>query len=773
MNLGIHRSLVPSSLGGGRYSAAVFGVLLLLQQEAQGEPSAPTAPSVASDIEVSVHGQRAGALPTTDTSTGNTFSRETQEEMAGGTRTNPYRVLQLLPSVHVASTDATGVVLDQNAIRVRGQLGQTFARLSSTIERVPLSYNEAQGSMGNLFDLENVYVTGFHRGPIPVDRGFGLGNSAGALDLRILQPAEHLGFRLRSGSGATFGQNAAPFESMFVRADTGKTFLGLRAFASVSDTRAMKWRGSGDIHRSNGTLGIMRTWGKAVSFETYGVVNRFTQYEYRPLTYAQTLDPASYESFDYTTDRSYLDYRNNRQTLTEFAWLAKLQLRPSRHDTLLIEPYAGGVTGDRYSGSAPNPKVNGVYIMDITQKQVGLLAEYRRSLWEGTTAAVGLWANHLDSVPPQKSQKFYTLDNSGNRVFSRFNMLTQVGQRRIYSPYVALQAVTERWQVDAGLKAISIGMPEVVGYDGSALPDMGTDAALASSPPRVPGASADARTVFAWLPYLGVRRTLSDGVSARAAYGRNYAHPFQGPLYSTYRGNAESFGNQGITLNQLWNGLKLETSDNVDLGLELTGERVQVRPTVFYAWFHDKQVMAFDPTVGVGYFQNVAAARGMGAELEIRAEMADWISAYFAGSYNRVEFTTDLQTKSATTLPTNGKVFADAPTWLAKAGTFIEYKQWRLAPLLQYVSARYGDLLNTEHIDGYVLLDAALSYHARHLRGLQDLGVTLRGTNLLNRRYISIIKNQQDVSEALSTTYYPGAPLTVMLTVDAQLRDLP
>lgn len=56
-------------------------------------------------------------------------------------------------------------------------------------------------------------------------------------------------------------------------------------------------------------------------------------------------------------------------------------------------------------------------------------------------------------------------------------------------------------------------------------------------------------------------------------------------------------------------------------------------------------------------------------------------------------------------------------------------------------------------------------YRKKKVWGFDELSVSLNLMNLFDKKYISTIKNNQDVSEALSTSYYPGAPFTVVGTV--------
>src|SRR5690606_23797043 len=141
----------------------------------------------------------------------------------------------------------------------------------------------------------------------------------------------------------------------------------------------------------------------------------------------------------------------------------------------------------------------------------------------------------------------------------------------------------------------------VTAYDPTGLPNVSQSDALGMAPPRNPDASVSGHRFDALLPNLGARYALSDRLSIRAAYGRNVGYPFQGPLYSTYTGNIARFRLAGVSLQELWDDMKLEVADMLDLGLRIEGEHWYLAPTFYYAKYRDKQVTVFDPRVGLNY----------------------------------------------------------------------------------------------------------------------------------------------------------------------------
>jgi len=137
-----------------------------------------------------------------DTATRDIIPRKTIDLMAGPAQTNPFKALDLLPSVHSENSDTFGLINDQNNIRIRGQYGDTFSRLSRAIEGLPVSANVGAGFFGSPIDLENLSQISLIRGAVPVDKGFGYGNAAGALDQSILWSSEKFKTTFRQNYGS-------------------------------------------------------------------------------------------------------------------------------------------------------------------------------------------------------------------------------------------------------------------------------------------------------------------------------------------------------------------------------------------------------------------------------------------------------------------------------------------------------------------------------------------------------------------------------------------
>lgn len=707
--------------------------------------------------------QEAQSQPATET----VLDKETLSTFAGPGQTNPYRALNLLPSVNAEGTDPYGLVQDQNSLRIRGQSASTYGRLSRTIDGLPIGVNVGNGSMGNFLDMENVSSLSLERGPITADKGFGFGNSAGAMDMLLLKPSAH--------TGATFAQEYGSFgfTRSFARLDTGEApTIGTRFFGSASYSQTGKWRGKGDIDRTNIMAGIAQPmfYGH-VRMEAYGLYNAYHQDEYRPFTYAQTQNNALYRGFDFTGERTgntatdYAYYGYNYQNMQEWTVFGRLEADLWSGAMFTFKPYYAGDGGKRYftniTSTPANASQTGFSLNDLKEDQWGFVAQIEQDL-DPIKVKGGFWYQDISVYPPPvASQRFYTLTSWGNS-FASWKMLNTVGERTFKAPFVQATGDFDKFHATAGLKYLAASMPKVTAYDPSGVPNVSYDDAIDYSSGTVSSKSAHSTEKYVWLPNVGVSYDLTENLTARAMYGRNYAYPLQGPLYSAYTSNAKAFLAQGVTFQHLWNDIKLETSDNIDVGLRYNDGTFSVAPTLFYASYHDKQVTAYDSLVGASYLQPGAQARSYGAELEASWKPLSWLTVFGSGSYNNFQFTQNINSSLGTTLRVKDNQVPDVPLWLGKVGLTTTWDKFKGTTLYRYVDARYGDVQNHEFIRPYNIVDLYLSYDLPPVFHNKECKLTLDVLNLFDERYIATIRNASDDSLASSTSYSPGAPLTVV-----------
>lgn len=225
-----------------------------------------------------------------------------------------------------------------------------------------------------------------------------------------------------------------------------------------------------------------------------------------------------------------------------------------------------------------------------------------------------------------------------------------------------------------------------------------------------------------------------------------------------------AFDRAGVTLQQIWDTLEPEIADKFDFGLRINGGSWYLAPTLYYSKSKNKPVNAFDPKVGVSYLQN-ADATGYGAELEFGMEANSQFSLFTALSYNVFEFDGDIRTAANTVISTSGKQIPDAPELMAKLGIVYRPTPYlSISPVVRHVSSRYGDALNVVQIPSYTLVDLNINYSKHTIPKVGDLSFGLDFLNLFDTQYIAIISATDDQRPG-NTSYYPGAPFTVVGTV--------
>lgn len=686
--------------------------------------------------------------------------------LGGVAQTSPYRAIELAPSIHVEGVDAYGITVDQNFMRVRGQMGYTFSNLAATVEGLPSTANVGQAAIGNLYDLENVERVTSLRGPLGADQGFGFGNLAGSLDMRLLRPAETAGATVHVAAGSD------SFQKVFVRGDSGRFGVGGRLFVSASETVAEKWRGSGEQKRKNANFGFVQDAGPW-QFELFGAYNEFDRHEYRSLSYAQTLDKANYRDYDYATNLTGNRTANvnyfgfNRQHFTEANVMATIRYQLDKDSSLVFRPYYLKTDGYRLAGIANDLGSPGVDRYKIEQEQSGFVAAWEKT-WADGRFNVGYWSQRIDTIPPLPEVKVLRESVTGELSFGAWKTLADVGAREFKSPFAQVEQKYGQWDFAGGLRYFSTGVPSVTTYGTTGLADNSRDGAIVLSPSVDQLASTTDKRFDALLPNLSARYAFSNRLSARAAYARNAGYPYQGPLYSTYTGNKAAFSKAGVTLQNIWDGMKLEVADALDLGLRFNGDDWYVAPTAFYAKHHDKQVTVFDPLVGLNYQQNGGKATSKGIEIEGGWDPVKNLSLFGSLSWNRFTFDDNLRNGVNSVIAVSGKQIADTPKLSAKLGASWGAGPFSVSPLVRYIGARYGDSLETQKISGYAVADLHLSYRIQSVPGLaKDMVVSFSALNMFDKRYIGII-TADERSPGSASVYYPGAPRTWTVSVKGQ-----
>lgn len=670
---------------------------------------------------------------------------------------NPYSVIQYSPSVNYTPVDQSGSNEPSyhDPIRIRGK-SQTGPGGVFLIDGLPVSSNPGGGKQ--MIDLENVASIDLLKGFIPSEKNIGFSSLIGKVDMNILRPSNKMGATVSQGFGSD------DFQRTFVRFDTGK--IGdFALFGSFSDLSADKTKGEGELDRSNGMIGMTYHPNDAFKAELFAIRNVDNHHNYYNLNYAEAGNLGANYKKEYGTvqptgnnDVNYYDW--NRQNFNTTSVLGNFEYTPTSSDKFTFKPYYKEDKGDYwFSKFDSDPTKQRVINWRIDHDLFGATAAYEHIFSEALVAKLGYWYHRQQPPGPPSDQVKYQVVN-GNLVFNGYVVLSDNDYHTIQSPFMELSGTIGRFNYQAGARYQTFTLGSLHSYTngnqtGAANPDY--DAAIASGT-LDPWASVDAKTFHTFLPSLYLGYDLGNRTTLYADYSRTYG--FDVNLFPTYVSNRSNFVAQGVTLQQLWDKLDLETSDNIDVGLKTSVGAVTLNPNLYVSFVKNKQANVYDPQFGVSYPANVGDARGYGAEFSAYGPISENLEFLMGLSYNRYEFTQNFATGSASTANVEGNQLPDAPKYMAKGALSYHLGQWTLTPSVRYTSSRYGDVYNKEKVDSYTLVDFDASYQAGSFMGSKSTLLRLTATNLTNEKYIATINAADNYLAALTsaTTYQTGAP---------------
>ncbi|QDF29738.1 TonB-dependent receptor [Halarcobacter anaerophilus] len=692
----------------------------------------------------------------TESSQKRVINKDLLEVLQGTSSTNYFKSLELIPSINLETHDPYSLTVDQNMFRVRGQVADTFSKLSATIEDIPFGVNVGNGATGYLIDKENLSQAEFITGITPANKGLGLGDTAGSLNLKLLKPKDKMGATLSLGAGTD------AFKKAHFRFDSGKIKDKAKFFISTSAMENDKYKGEGDIKRKNVEAMTTVDLTDNVQWELFGTYNTFDRYEYRPLTYEETKSLSSNYNLDYNTsitgnskeDANYYDFY--KQDFHEYFIYTALNSKIGE-TAIKIKPYTFGSAGTRYQGDTSKGTVKK---MSIEQEAYGINLELNHPLAGGDLYG-GWWYQRMESTPPPKMMKVYKIQPDGSLKYASTGMLTNVEDRVSNSPFIGYEKRFNNTYINAGLRYIMFDFPAVTGYDTSGLPNLSYDDAKSASSGVKDGMKVDASSYDKLLPSIAIEQILNDNWKIGGGYAKNYANPWQGPLWSVYNSNTAKFQAAGISLQDLWDELKLETSDNFEIFAQYSNDKFSIKNTFFYGKYKNKQVTVYDSNLDLSYYKSDAEATSMGAELEANYQLSTNSTIFASVYYNKFEFEDDILLTTNSYLKTQGNQIPDVAKIGAKVGVNFRYNNFTITPIARYVGKRYGDAENNEEVDPYTVFDL----NAKYVLKKDQIELSLALQNIFDKEYVGVVKNSLDDTRTGSTSYYQGAPFSAVLSM--------
>ncbi|MGC9351499.1 MAG: TonB-dependent receptor domain-containing protein, partial [Sulfurovum sp.] len=149
---------------------------------------------------------------------------------------------------------------------------------------------------------------------------------------------------------------------------------------------------------------------------------------------------------------------------------------------------------------------------------------------------------------------------------------------------------------------------------------------------------------------------------------------------------------------------------------------------------------------------NLGDAFGYGAEFSAYALLSEDLEFMMGLSYNRYYFDQDFATSASSTSDIKGNQLPDAPKFMAKGALSYYLDNWTFTPSVRYTSSRYGDVENTQKVDGYTVVDMDISYKIKNFLGFQNAFFRLTAANITDEKYIATINTPDNVLAASTTS---------------------
>ncbi len=675
---------------------------------------------------------------------------------------NPYAVIAYSPSVNFTPVDQAGSNEPSyhDPIRIRGK-SQSGPGGVFMIDGMPISSNPGGGKQ--LMDMENVASIDLLKGYLPVDKNLGFSSLIGKVDMNMREASNKMGGEVSQSFGSD------DFMRTFVRFDSGK--IGdVALFGSFSHLTNDKTKGAGDLKRLNGTVGLKYTPNNAFKAKITAIRNSDNHHNYYNLSYAEATDLETYFDKEYATTKpttsnnvNYYDW--NKQNFNTTAIMGEIEYKPTKNDLITIKPYYKKDKGDYWYSNVSadgNISKNRVINWKIDHDLYGAVASEEHTFSDALKAKIGYWYHkQLPPGPPSDQEKYQVVN--GNLVFNGYAVLADNDYHVLQAPFAEISGESNRFKYVAGLQYQTFKLGSLQSHTfgnqtGTANPDYDTAIATTSVDAL---ASVDAKTFKTWIPSLYLGYALSPTTSAYIDYSRTYG--FDVNLFPTYVSNRANFVSKNVTLQQLWDKLDLELSDNIDFGVKTTIGGITLNPSLFVSFVQNKQANVYDPQYGVAYPANVGDALGYGAEFAAYGPINENLELLLALSYNQYQFTKNFASSATAVVETDGKQLPDAPEYMAKVALSYTQGDWTLTPSARYTSSRWGDVQNTQKIDGYTVVDFDISYRIAQFMGSHNALFRLTVTNLTNEKYIATINAVDNylVATGSPTTYQTGAPIGV------------
>jgi iron complex outermembrane receptor protein len=462
-------------------------------------------------------------------------------------------------------------------------------------------------------------------------------------------------------------------------------------------------------------------------------------------------------------DINYYDY--NRGKFINRDFMSIIDINISEKFNLSLKPYYSSEDANFLEGKEgfpvmgyTQPKKPGVLNKIRDLERYGVIPEISFDISEFEITA-GYW---FESHDLEKYIERYVTTADGLEYNGYMYYAKNDGLGEIHSPYAKLSYELNQFKFQAGLKYFYYEEPASAGYISDAALNLEED-------PDISLKETDYDEV---LPTFGIGYEFTENTKMYFNYGRNYMRPYAYvPITNIYAMNKQAFKTIDMTLQDIFDDWEMETSDNFDLSFRYNHRYLSIAPVFFYSKHNDLLVSIDDPRVinpkknkPVTYYQNVGDATAYGFELELNLYPSKNLIVYFNPGYTDMSFDDDFK-RDDTTLRIKDNQIPDTPEWIIKSGLIYTINNLEISPTVKWVDSRYGDALNKERIDDYVVVDSNLGYTIDGFWGLREAKVGLELSNLFDERYVGAIEASDTGTRA---EYYAAPPFTAVLTISGK-----
>lgn len=714
---------------------------------------------------------------------------------------NAYEALEMLPSVNSYNNDATGLFGGGLTLR-----GFNSDQIGATINGVPVN------DSGNFavypqeyVDQENTCSEFVTQGSTDVDSPQ-VGASGGNFGIVTCNPENKQRVRVMQ----TLGQ--LNMYKTFVRYDTGLLAdQRSKAFVSVSNAHADKWKGSGEAKRQHLDAGFNYDWDRfnyihatllwneahnnSINNLTLSEIQQNGYYYDTSSTFAGHLTPVKGTAQKETVNTPpYYGLYLNPFRNAIFSATAKFRL--SSDTDLKIVPYYwygfgnGGIQQKAVAESGSflpydpvSKKMTGAVDLngdgDTLDTIIMANASVTRTNRPGVSISLthtfgdhtilgGLW---YERASHKQTGEMVPVDANGNPsddYLQNGKIIGPTGQA-----YESRNSKTISTAYQAFLQdTFNVGDKTVFNI-GLRTPFVKRDVTnYANEGAAAYGTFNITRNYHMLLPQLGARYRITNDDQLFASIARNMRAP------ANY-----VFTNTGSNV-QLVNGVptlmrdvKAESSWNTDIGYRHQDKNYIATLTVFDVNFTNRQGTSFDPVTSASTYTNIGKVRNRGWEVEANNMPIHGWSFYTSIGWQKSEVQNDLQTASSGILPTTGKEMINTPRW--KGGLSAEYQDgafWIRAKA-KSTSRQMASLMNDEIAPGFTTFGLDGGYTFANYGMLKRPKLTFNISNITNKHFFNpsstsatnALKYPQfGVNSTSAIRYYLGAPrfASATLSVD-------